>query len=486
MSKIDNSSRIILDKIYKNIKVGKLEEAKSCWRESININALLYETEGALIHLLVKEFNNSEANKDKIINLMQFIIEKEADINLSHRTGETPLYIAISQGNINNNGNIELIKILIKLGANVNTPNIIQGDTPLHKAILMHKKEGGFTEVIKLLLVKGADIIFENKNEDNALDLAAHLGMGEILRLLKLHLSIPFTYGVPKLADPNLLEYYQSKEILQSIYFKIHCGKLEEAKSLWKDNVNLNIPISKRIGGLLHYLIMEYNNSLIDKPKILELIKFYVEKGADINLINQQRCTPLYMAVAQGNLKNNGNLELIKTLLNLKADVNIVNEDGNTPLHKAILKYKTEKGYTEVIKLLTQSGTNPAIENESGITVYNLAKKFNMGDILHFMQDNFHNNEYIEEENLPLESSFSQNLNLPQIKIILKELSLPENNCEGENLFIKELEQNIKNLPLEEKNELADFVYNPGEEISEKLQELIAKQCFEDSYFYDM
>ena len=61
------------------------------------------------------------------VEIARILVEGGADLNLSTSENETPLAIAVG------NGNREMVKYLLEAGAEVNTQDSL-GDTPLHLA----------------------------------------------------------------------------------------------------------------------------------------------------------------------------------------------------------------------------------------------------------------------------------------------------------------------------------------------------------------
>lgn len=78
-----------------------------------------------------------------------------------------------------------------------------------------------------------------------------------------------------------------------------------------------------------------------------EIAKLLIASGADVNAVNNEGETPLFLA-ASNNCK-----EIAKLLISNGADVNSVEGRGYTPLHWA-----SAGGYTEIVKLLISNGAN--------------------------------------------------------------------------------------------------------------------------------
>jgi ankyrin repeat protein len=65
--------------------------------------------------------------------------------------------------------------------------------------------------------------------------------------------------------------------------------------------------------------------------KHLKVARELLNRGADVNTADKYGCTPLFMAVL------NGDLEMLRELLNHGADMNIAEKEGFTPLYAAHL-----------------------------------------------------------------------------------------------------------------------------------------------------
>lgn len=117
----------------------------------------------------------------------------------------------------------------------------------------------------------------------------------------------------------------------------------------------------------------------------IKIVKFLIENGADINLVNSGGATPLDCASFKGHLEiielfiNNkattsvtkerllciscvkGNIEIVKLLIKPEANVNIDNYSCGTPLDCAY-----SGGHTEIVKLLVENGANIKLANKGG------------------------------------------------------------------------------------------------------------------------
>lgn len=79
----------------------------------------------------------------KSLQIIQFLLVHQADVNSVNKNGETPIFETTSS---------EVIRILLKYGAEINHQNHL-GETVLHRAVMC-----GLNDYVKILLVNGVDV----------------------------------------------------------------------------------------------------------------------------------------------------------------------------------------------------------------------------------------------------------------------------------------------------------------------------------------
>ncbi len=97
-----------------------------------------------------------------------------------------------------------------------------------------------------------------------------------------------------------------------------------------------------------------------------ELVKYFIEKGADPNVKGAFGETPLHIAV------DRGYHDIVQILLESGADPNAQSNEGNTPLHLAVIASSADIAYE-----LLKKGADPKIQNKFGKTPLDTAMELN-------------------------------------------------------------------------------------------------------------
>ena len=96
----------------------------------------------------------------------------------------------------------------------------------------------------------------------------------------------------------------------------------------------------------------------------VDIVRFLVKNGANINRTNEGGVTPLQTAIRWGNL------ETVKFLLAAGAEVNVRDAYGFTPL-----MYAASGNKPEAAGLLLDKGADPQIKNNRGQTAMDLVSR---------------------------------------------------------------------------------------------------------------
>jgi ankyrin repeat protein len=157
---LSGQNRVDTRPIIAAVKADKLEIVKILLAHGADINARNYFQETAL-HYAAKKGN---------LNMIIYLIDRGAEINVADTAGNTPLTAVLTYGKtIGDQNNLNIIKLLIEKGADLNVKTA-SGETPLIIAI---KKCFDKPELPQLLIAKGADVNFKNINGDTPLHISA-------------------------------------------------------------------------------------------------------------------------------------------------------------------------------------------------------------------------------------------------------------------------------------------------------------------------
>lgn len=267
------------------------------------------------------------ANFDEVKRL---VIEEEYDLNDENDDGDAPLHVAALQGHT------EIVKFLMLKGANVNSKNP-EGDTPLHLAL-----REGHLEIARSIIFAGGDPSIKNNRHNNnyktALDIAKDKEFQEIILLIPL---------------------------IDQLFEATKSGKLSDVKHLIiEKELDINCK-DHHPHSLLDYAFIKNN---------IALITWLIASGANINSHNYSGNTLLHRAVF------NRNIEMVDFIILKGADVNSQNYDGNTPLHRSI-----EYGNLEIARRIIFGGGDPSIENNNNETALDIAAQKGFQGIIEFL-----------------------------------------------------------------------------------------------------
>ena len=114
------------------------------------------------------------AAKKGYADVVMFLVESGAEVNITDTGGNTPLILIIHK-----TGNLAVARRLLESGAVVNAQNRT-GETAL-----MYAAWRGHPGIVELLLENRADATLKNRQGDTALALAASKGHLEVVQMLR-------------------------------------------------------------------------------------------------------------------------------------------------------------------------------------------------------------------------------------------------------------------------------------------------------------
>lgn len=356
-----------------------------------------------IVELLLENGANIEARDDNYqtalfravendyLDIAEYLMDKGANIHIRKDEEWTLLMSAAYDGYL------ELVKCLVERGVLIN--EVRDGDDTALSYAILH----GHREVVEYLLGYGAnkpemdivnsssiglldrvkylvevlkvDLEKRNSESNTALHMAAkygHFNIAEYLLEKGAYIDAKGEFGVTPLMTATFHYHYDIMDMLvkhganleENIGFPYYtilawCASKEHYDALeYFINCGANIDIKDSISGDTPFM------TAIKEGKI-HLMKYLLEKGADINAKNDYGDTALLRAVDEDNL------EALKFLLKKGVDINCKNNEGYNPILSAaargqleMMKYLLKNGFT--LKDKTNRGSTPLIVAAEG------------------------------------------------------------------------------------------------------------------------
>ncbi|QGR54277.1 ankyrin repeat-containing protein [Moumouvirus maliensis] len=257
-----------------------------------------------LIRLIISQKRNPDGYQE----INDYLQNNKDEINYVNKMGWSPLIIACTFGF----SNIEIIKLLLEFGADINIKNQ-NGDTVLMTSLMLKPNylKNNNIQVIKFLIEAGVDVNMRNNQDWTALMLACrYSNINNNIEIVKLLLKAG--------ADINIKNKFTLSILELACKFSNSTSNIETVKLLLEAGANIN----SRINALI--LSAYYSNSNSN----IETVKLLLESGVDINSQNNTGETALMTA----SCSRSDNIETIKLLLELGVNPNIQDKKGRTAL----------------------------------------------------------------------------------------------------------------------------------------------------------
>ena len=307
------------------------------------------------------------AYKDNL-ELMKFLIEKDAKMDIIDEHGYSLINFAATTGQTN----LKIYELCLKEGANLNEQINNDGANPL-LLLAPYIKD---LKTLEFFTDRGLDLIEVDNNGNNLFTYAAKGGNYFLMN-----------YALAKKIDPNvnngMAMIFASKgtrkqkndikvyKFLDSVGVSFNCktksnqGLLHFEAKRQKDTALINYLISKDL-DLNHEDDNGYSpitNSI--KYNSAEMVEFLINKSKIENYIDKNGNTLFHHAVERNDT------DIFNLISKTKNDINHKNKDGNTVLHLAAMKAKNN----QLLKYLIELGAKKDILTPFGESVYDLAKE---------------------------------------------------------------------------------------------------------------
>ena len=354
---------------------------------SFGIDAKLFDNETAL--LTACEINS--------IEFVRILLEHDANPNVqTEYFQESPLHRAAE------NGNSDIITLLLEKGANINCQNI-EGETPLFTLI-----RSGHSDLIPLFISNQADLNIINLGGATAIQIATLLHDSDAVFALKekgANLSLGTTNTLQIALDSNEIDVAvavreDAPELIETINSAPHSARMKadstslfkaikqkninELKKILASRIELNfedeengIPLMKTVelnslpmtkmligaGANPDYITSNHPIPVLHmaiKSKFDQITDFLLTTGASVKIKNNENENAIFLAIRQNNL------DLVKKLISYTIPLNVVNKNNLTPLYIAV-------GLKElpIIKSLLNAHADP---NFNGLSCLKLAQ----------------------------------------------------------------------------------------------------------------
>lgn len=319
--------------LVKILNDGKKDLAKAILECYKDVNVNVHDTEKTSLGNTPLHI----ASKNGHMDIVKALLKKGANVNARNKRENTPLHIASKIGYAN------IVDVMVNdYNANLNVQDN-NGYTPLHYAVI-----GGYFKIVSTLVSKGANkkLGTYGKNGKTPLELAnLNNKQGSHIKIVNLLEAKP-------VRDEKSHSGSKTRK-------KLGGGKQRRKKRATKSRkrytggVTLYLPPVNRIDNKgktqLHYA-SEYGN--------MEVALAILNNGkeiVDVNIRDNDGFTPLHYAVKRGyNPIDNptlGNIDMVSLLLANGAEVNVQDNDGYTPLH-----YAAHNANYDMVTLLLENG----------------------------------------------------------------------------------------------------------------------------------
>ena len=271
------------------------------------------------------------------IDKVQAAIDGGADVNALWEK-ESPLCAAIAAGRQ------EIAKLIIhspRVDVNKRATHVDGFGDEWERTALIIAARRGDTEIVDLLLKKGADINARDRVNGSplskgfsALMMAAGKDHLDTVQLL-----------LAQARKPDVL--MRDKNGMTAFWFAVENENLEMVKLLYSHGSKINLPDNSGASVLTATFM----------HKKYDVLDFLIAKGADVNLSNHGGATTLMMAVNRASANTPAGLAYLAMFLTFKPKLDFErigdNDGGYSALHLA-----ARIGFVEVAKLLLDNGAN--------------------------------------------------------------------------------------------------------------------------------
>ena len=298
------------------------------------------------------------------LEIVKLLLAHGADITIGNPVGaaaatghETIVKLLLEQGGSPNcldaalrGKNINILRILLAHGANVNQKVDSSGRTPLQAAV-----ETGQEEFVKLLLTRDADVNATNDNGETPLHVLARMWPQDYwpkdFRVTAINLLLDAGADIEAKTKRGKTPLWLAAEVSHSA-----------------DAIRVLLQRGADLANIqdMHVRFAAVPASM---PK-MELTQWVRANAADVHARNSRGESLLHAAVT------GANMPLVEILFTAGVDVNAKTNTGDTPLHWAMNKFQPQ-----MVALLTSNEADVNARNRTGSTpLHMVATSINIGN----------------------------------------------------------------------------------------------------------
>jgi ankyrin repeat protein len=316
------------------------------------------------------------ANSCDRVECINLLLDKGARYDATDDEGFVPLHYATL------GGSFDVVEVLVGRDSRVDRVNK-HGRTPLHLAATK-----GNLPVVQFLLYRGASVRMTDDSGDTPLDDALQAEQPQVFKLL-LSRNPDFNVATTNHKGRTVLHMAAKQGSLDLLKFFIDKVPVDVADV--DDNTAIDDALFSR-----HFDVFDF---LLTKSPF------------DVNKRNKRhKRYPLHVAASTNTL------DLVELFLERGARVDVVDDEGNTPLHDAVASYKDD-----VVLLLVNDSRALDIQNKKGQTPLHLAMQQAERDLINPLVDKGAQVDLVDNDgNTPFDVLFNQGYFSCGEKVFLK------------------------------------------------------------------